>query len=125
MGDAQAAGAEARCAKSPQERLIVSMRVSTEPFFLIISVIDHGCQKNSQDKEGNREGSGDPVRCARYRRLFFGNYVLPSTNPLTSWGTVLFLLQQNIIIGNKLRLQPCIKIPKTQTSRTCHSGTSS
>jgi hypothetical protein len=30
-GDAQAAGAEARWAKSPQERLIVSMRVSPEP----------------------------------------------------------------------------------------------
>jgi len=46
------------------------MRVSTEPIFLIISIIDHECQKNSQDKEGNREGSGDPVRCARYRRFF-------------------------------------------------------
>ena len=67
MGDAQAAGAEARCAKSPQERLIVSMRVSTEPFFLIISVIDRECQKHSDDKEGNREESGEPVRCARYR----------------------------------------------------------
>jgi hypothetical protein len=30
MGDAQVAGAEARCLKSPQERLIVSMRVSHE-----------------------------------------------------------------------------------------------
>jgi hypothetical protein len=33
--DAQVAGAEARWAKSPQERLIVSMRVSTEPYFFI------------------------------------------------------------------------------------------
>jgi hypothetical protein len=31
MGDAQAEGAEARWAKSPKERLIVSLRISTDP----------------------------------------------------------------------------------------------
>jgi hypothetical protein len=33
MGDARAAWVEARGAKSPQERLIVSLRISTKLFF--------------------------------------------------------------------------------------------
>jgi hypothetical protein len=58
------------------------------------------CVKTIQiDYEGNCEGrmilSNVPDTDE-----FHGNFFPPSTNLLTFWGTVLFLLQQNIIIGN-------------------------
>jgi hypothetical protein len=45
----EAAGAEARNAKSPQERLFVSMRVSTKPISAIITRTD--ALYNSEDNK--------------------------------------------------------------------------